>query len=139
MSKLRTVYLKPISILIITLLTLTIFPQEVLAAKVNNAEAVGRLTSCVLSDDAKEKVLPDGSYACCSKKEKFCIWCPVSADKPCVVKPTSITTPGETPPFITIINPAFFNELTEDASPDNNTSSPLRNFILRSNARSVEK
>jgi hypothetical protein len=139
MSNLKSVYLKPINILIITLLTLTIFPQEVLAKKVNNVEAVGRLTTCILSDDATEEPQKDGTYACCSKKEKFCIWCPVSADKPCVVKPTSITTPGETPPFITIINPAFFNELTEDASPDNNTSSPLRNFILRSNARSVEK
>jgi len=135
--KIRTTHLKPINILIIILLTSTLISQEVLARKVSNSEAVGLLTRCVLADDADDKILKDGSYACCSKEEKICIWCPTSADKNCVVKPTKITTPGGTPPFITTINPAFFNDLTGDVSPNNRTLSPIKNFLLRNKAESV--
>ena len=133
----RVVYLKPRILLMTMLLALTLISQNVLAKKVSNAEAATKLTFCILADDVNDKVLRDGSYACCSKSEKFCIWCPVNQDKSCVVKPTKITTPGGTPPFKTTINPEFFDDLTEDASPNNDTVSPIKNFLLRKKTESV--
>ena len=136
--KIRAAYSKPKYLLIIMFLAFTLFNEEALAKSVNNSTAVEKLTLCVLADDADDKVLKDGSYACCSKSEGFCIWCPTSADKNCVVKPTKITTPGETHPFITTINPAFFDDLTGDTSPDDSTLSPIKNFLLRKKAESIE-
>lgn len=134
----RTIYLKPRLFLMTMLIALALINQNALAKKVDNDDAATALTKCILADDADDKILKkDGSYACCSKSEKFCIWCPVNTDKKCVVKPTKITTPGGTPPFITTINPAYFNDLTGDASPNNATLSPIKNFLLRKKAGSV--
>ena len=125
-------------------LALTLISQEAFALKVNNNQAAGLLSSCLLAEDAKEKVLPDGSFACCSKSEKKCIWCPANFEKACVVKPTKITAPNGISPLITTINPVFFNDLTKEASPKggispkNNTLSSLKNFLLRNKAESVE-
>lgn len=119
------------------LLALTLINQDALARQVDNDEAVTKLTLCILADDTKDKVLRKGAYACCSKSEKFCIWCPASQDKNCVVKPTKISTPGGAPPFIQTINPAYFNDLTGDASPNNGALSPIKNFLLRKKTESV--
>ena len=136
--KIRTVYLEPKYFLVIMLLALALTSKDALAKQVDNNTAVDKLTFCALADDAKHKVLKDGSYSCCSKSEGFCIWCPTSADKNCVVKPSKITTPGGLDPFITTINPAFFDDLTGDTSPDNSTVSPLKNYLLRKQAESIE-
>ncbi len=127
----RTTHLKPNVFLMTMLLALTLINHDALARKVDNDDAVTELTKCILADDADDKVLKDGSYACCSKSEKFCIWCPVSQNKNCVVKPTKITTPDGTPPFIPTINPAYFSDLMGDSSPNNSALSPIRNFLLR--------
>lgn len=136
--KIKTVCLKPKYLLIIMALALTGLNEEALAKQVDNSTAADKLTLCVLADDTKDKVLKDGSYACCSESEGFCIWCPTSADKNCVVKPSKVTTLGGPDPFITTINPAFFDDLTGDTSPEKSTVSPIKNFLLRKNAESIE-
>jgi hypothetical protein len=136
--KSRSFYFKPKNILIIIIFALTLISYEVLAAQVSNSDAARILTNCILADDAREKVLKDGSYSCCSTTEKVCIWCPTSADKNCVVKPSKIVSEGGPSPFITVINPVFFNDLTGETSKNNSTLSPLKNFLLRKKAESNE-
>ena len=132
--KFGTASFKSMFFLLATVFVLTSIPHEAWSKgkKVNNSDAVTALTSCMLASDSSHKNLKDGSYACCSKSEGFCIWCPVSPEKPCVKKPTKIVTTDEIPPLITVVNPAFFKELTGDAGPDESNMSPVKNFILRS-------
>lgn len=65
---------------------------EVLAAgtAINTAEAISKLTSCIMAGDNREASTADGTYGCCSASEGFCIVCPGDQSKTCTKHPVPL-------------------------------------------------